>query len=165
VTKRRLSLFLPALGVVLLDQATKWLVVRNIPLHHVIPVVDGFFDLVHVRNRGMAFGLMNRPGNEFVFYALLFGAVAAIGVLLYWFSRLNRNDDRLIAGFSLIIGGALGNLIDRIRLQGVVDFLDFYYGSYHWPAFNIADTAVTIGAFWVALNLFVRSSGNEAHGS
>jgi len=150
---------MPALAVILLDQISKAVVIRTMPVHRAYPVIDGLFDLVHVRNRGMAFGLMNRPDSHFSTYLLMATTVVAVLLLLFWFTRLTKEERRVALGLSLIVGGALGNLVDRIRFGEVIDFLDFYVGPYHWPAFNVADTAITIGTFWLALNmLFPRST-------
>ena len=146
-------LALPALAVVLLDQISKFIIDRSIHLHESVTVISGFFNLVHIRNRGMAFGLMNRPGNDFAFYFLVAATVGAVVLLLFWFSRLKKEERILILGISLILGGAVGNLIDRIRFHEVIDFLDLYVGSYHWPAFNVADFAITVGTLWVAINM------------
>jgi signal peptidase II len=143
----------PGLATVLLDQASKLLVVRMVPLHDTIPVIRGFFNLVHVRNRGMAFGLLNRPGVEFGFYILVAASIGAVVVLLLWSLRLQDENQRILPGLSLIMGGAIGNLIDRIRLGEVIDFLDFFIATRHWPAFNVADSAITVGTFWVGLLL------------
>jgi signal peptidase II len=160
--KRRFYLIiLPALGIIFLDQVSKSLVIRSIPVHGFISVISGFFNLVHVRNRGMAFGLMNRAGSDFSFYFLVAATVIAVVLLCFWFSRLKREEAGLTVGLSLIVGGALGNLIDRLRFHEVIDFLDFYVGPYHWPAFNVADSAITIGAFWVVINMFFTKSGTN----
>ncbi len=143
----------PALAVILLDQISKLAVTHYLRLHESVSVVEGFFNLVHVRNRGMAFGLMNRPDFNFGSYFLIVASIGAIIFLLIWFIKLKEDDRRMISGFSLVLGGAFGNLIDRIRYREVVDFLDFYVGSYHWPAFNVADSAITIGTLLVALSL------------
>jgi len=149
----------PALATALLDQITKWAVVETLSRHETVSVFSGFFSLIHVRNRGMAFGLMNRPDLDFGFYFLTAGSVVAIVVLLAWFFKIREDAYRIIFGLSLILGGAVGNLIDRLRFQEVVDFLDFYVGPYHWPAFNVADSAITIGVFWVAFHfLFSKDS-------
>jgi len=161
VKPRKGLLLTPILLVVIVDQISKFMILRAFNLHEHIPVIHGFFNLVHIRNRGMAFGLMNQAQGSYVFYALTAATILAIALLLFWFSRLKENDPGLIIGFSLIIGGALGNLVDRLRLGEVVDFLDFYIGAYHWPAFNVADASITVGTLWVALNLFFQkhSSG------
>ena len=150
-------LTVPALAVILLDQISKYIVLRSIALHESIPVIGGFFGLVHTRNRGMAFGLMNRPGSDFSFYFLVAATIAAVLLLLFWFTKLKDEERRLIFGLSLILGGAIGNLIDRLRLREVIDFLDCHVGTYHWPAFNLADSAITVGTFWVAINLLFYS--------
>ena len=157
--KRSYYLFtLPSLAVIFLDQITKFIVVRNINIYESIPVLKGLFNLVHIRNRGMAFGLMSRSGSDFSFYLLIAATIGAVVLLVFWFYRMRNEERRLALGISLILGGAVGNMIDRLRLHEVIDFLDFYIGPYHWPAFNVADSAITIGTFWVAINILFRSS-------
>lgn len=146
----------PALGVIVLDQISKWAIIRNLKVHESVPVVTDLFNLVHVRNRGMAFGFMNRSDIDLAFYFLLAASLGAVVLLLIWFFRLKEGDIRLQLGLSLILGGALGNLIDRLRFGEVIDFLDFYLGAYHWPAFNLADSAITVGTFLVALSLIFQ---------
>lgn len=153
--KRPYFLFaLPALSVIVLDQITKFVVVGMIRIHEIYPVIDGFFNLIHVRNRGMAFGLMNRPDMEWGFYLLAVTTLGALVLLIFWFTRLKDEERKWVLALSLIVGGAVGNLIDRLRLREVIDFLDFHCGPYHWPAFNVADSAITVGTFWLALNMF-----------
>ncbi|MDY6973968.1 MAG: signal peptidase II [Thermodesulfobacteriota bacterium] len=155
----------PALAVVLLDQITKLAVVRSLTVFESVPVVTGFFNLVHVRNRGMAFGLLNRPDMDFAFYLLLAASIGAIILLFFLFFTLTQDHNRITLGLSLVLGGAVGNLIDRVRFREVVDFLDFYLGSYHWPAFNVADSAITVGTFWLAISLiFQRNKTPERRG-
>jgi signal peptidase II len=157
VKTKYLRLTVPALAVIFLDQLSKFIVAQTLPLHQSIPIISGFFDLVHIRNRGMAFGLMNRPGNDLGFYFLTAATLVAVVLLLFWISRLKKEEGALILGISLILGGAVGNLIDRIRFHEVIDFLDFYLGAYHWPAFNLADSAITVGTLWIAfITLFYR---------
>jgi signal peptidase II len=146
----------PALAVILLDQATKWAVTRWVHPHETIPVVKGFFNLVHVRNRGIAFGLMNDPGGTLQSYLLLGASLLAICVLLWWFKRLGEGGGVLALCLSLVLGGAFGNLMDRFRLGAVIDFVDIHLGSYHWPAFNVADSAITVGTLGLALCLFIK---------
>jgi len=153
ILKRHHCLMLwPALAIIFLDQISKMVVVHSLRLHESVPVLTGFFNLVHVRNRGMAFGFMNRPDFNFGFYFLMAASLVAIVLLLVWFFRLRDGDKRITLGLSLILGGAVGNLIDRIRLRAVIEFLDFYLGSYHWPAFNVADSAITVGTFLIAIS-------------
>ena len=156
--KRDYYLFtIPALTIIALDQVSKCIVLRTIPLHGFVSVIGGFFNLVHTRNRGMAFGLMNRPGNQLGLILLVGATLAALAIILFWFFKLKEQDRRFILPLSFILAGAVGNLIDRVRLGEVIDFLDFYMGSCHWPAFNIADSAITIGTFWLAILMLFPS--------
>ena len=142
--------------VIVLDQLTKLLIIHVLRPYESIVVIPGFFDLVHVRNRGIAFGLLNHLGAVWSSIVLSAITAAAVILLIMWLTRLREDDRQMAFGISLIIGGAVGNLIDRIRLGEVVDFLDFYVGPFHWPAFNVADSAVTIGTFWVALYMIFQ---------
>jgi signal peptidase II len=157
--KRPYTLFvLPALAVIVLDQVSKQLVLLAIPVHQGFAVIDGLFSLVHVRNRGMAFGFMNRPGFETGSFLLMAVTLLAVLFLIFWFMRLRPEERRMTLSLSLIAGGALGNLLDRVRLGEVIDFLDFHIGSLHWPAFNVADSAITVGTLWLALQLLLQPS-------
>ncbi len=146
-----------AFGVFVLDRLTKWAVAQKIELHENINVIPGFFRLTHVQNRGAAFGLFSDSASEYkVAVLVLFSLVALVVVsTLLW-----KNSHRLTTtgvGLALILGGALGNLWDRIVTGHVVDFLLFYVGSYQWPAFNVADTAIVVGAvLLVAEILFAK---------
>ncbi len=135
------------LPLYILDQLTKWATLEFIPLHHEIPVIPGFFNLVHVTNTGSAFGLMR---GWFSFH-VIFGSVMA--VVMFWM-LFRRDTDRLTRlACALILSGIFGNVTDRLRFGHVVDFFDFYIGTYHWPAFNIADSAIVI-----AVGLFLWAS-------
>jgi signal peptidase II len=125
-------------------------------LYQKIEVIHGFFNLVHVRNTGGAFGIFG--GEKGGLGSLLFVLVSliAIGSILFLFIRLREDEKRLSLSLSLVLSGAIGNLIDRLRLGEVVDFLDFYLFSYHWPAFNIADSAICLGIGLMALELLIR---------
>jgi signal peptidase II len=142
--------------IILLDQYTKYEAQKRIYLHQSIKVIDGFFNLTHLRNRGGAFGIFG--GERGGFGSLFFLAVPllAIGIILYLFWKLKENERTLSLSLSLILSGAIGNLIDRFRYGEVVDFLDFYLFSYHWPAFNIADSAITIGIGLMAFELLIH---------
>jgi signal peptidase II len=150
---KRTFLLWPALAVLALDQITKHWIASRFPLYETQPLISGFFNLVHVRNRGMAFGIMNRPGADWGFTLLLCATLGAVALLLFWFYRLKSEDKGTAIPLSLILGGAIGNLLDRMRLGEVIDFLDFYIGPYHWPAFNVADSAITVGTLWLAVSL------------
>ncbi len=151
---RRFGYVLISLVILGLDQITKAAVAARIPLHTSVTVIDGFFDLTHVKNRGAAFGLF--ASVESPFRALLLNAVAFavfVGILIYAF-KSSPGSTRLQIGLALILGGAVGNLMDRIRFGSVTDFLDFSLGSYRWPAFNVADSAITIGVCLLALDIW-----------
>lgn len=142
----------PALIVVILDQITKALVLERMTLHESIPVIDGFFALTYVRNTGAAFGIFAGRSPAFRVPALLAVAALALGVLL-WFVRTVPCERRaVIAACGGVLGGAIGNMVDRAAYGEVIDFLDVYVGAYHWPAFNVADTAITIGVLVLCLD-------------
>lgn len=149
---RKLVLFLSILVVgVALDQSTKFLVVQTLSLGEQVPVIEGFFNLVLIYNRGAAFGLFANLSLEFAWIFFIITTSLVLGVVAYLWWRLPSDQTLAAVGFSLIFAGAVGNLIDRIRLGEVIDFLDFYLGRYHWPAFNVADSLVCLGAgflFW-----------------
>jgi signal peptidase II len=126
--------------IVVLDQLTKWLVAEYISPSQPIPIIDGFLQLVHWRNSGAAWGILRD-------YNILLTIISALTVLALYLSRRSFGFERPVAGWALglIAGGIIGNVIDRVRLHCVVDFLDCYVGSYHWPAFNVADSAICVG--------------------
>ena len=134
-----------ALLVLVLDQMTKYIVMQTIPEHRSVPVIEGLFDLVNIRNRGAAFGFLNRSDIEWQFWLFLVATLVAVWAIVM-LVRSVHDQPWFFAGLGLILGGALGNLIDRIRFRAVVDFLDFYWGDWHWPAFNVADSAIFVGA-------------------
>ena len=138
-------LALVAGGVLISDQVTKMLVLHWMPLYHTIPVINGFFDLTHVHNPGGAFGFLS--GQHPMLRSVLFlsATAVAIGLILTFYHRTPTGHRWLATAFSLILGGALGNLVDRLRFGKVIDFLDVYIGRHHWPAFNVADSAITVG--------------------
>lgn len=133
-----------------LDQLTKLATVQFIPLHGEIPVIPGLFNLVHVINTGSAFGLMK---GWFGFHTVFGMAMAAV---MLWLLFREKSDTPSRWAAALILAGIFGNLTDRIRLGHVIDFLDFYIGSSHWPAFNIADSAIVI-----SVGIFLWASWQE----
>ena len=138
-------LFYYALTVLILDQATKAMVQLYMPLFDVRVIVPGFFNLVHVRNTGAAFSVLAGPPTLWRHVFFIGINVVAVGVIFYIHNSFKHRDLWPRRALGLILGGAVGNLADRIRLGEVVDFLDFHLGGYHWPAFNVADSAITIG--------------------
>jgi signal peptidase II len=138
-------------AVLVLDQLTKYIVETRIRLHDVIMVIPGFFNLTHVRNKGAAFGVLaNLPEfwRSAFFITVTVVAVAAIIVLIW-----KTHEQLLVVAFSLIAGGAVGNVIDRIRYGEVVDFIQWYVKSYYWPSFNVADSAISIGVVLLAIEM------------
>lgn len=129
------------------------MVVTHIEAHQTLSVIPGFFSLVLVKNRGMAFGIFSQTRSGFYYYFLLSTTIGAIGVILFSFFWIKSSKKWLTVGLSLILGGAVGNFVDRLRLGYVIDFLDFFLKGYHWPAFNVADSAVTVGTFWLLFNI------------
>lgn len=132
--------------VILLDLATKAWILSTMRIYDSFVVVEGFFSITHVRNPGAAFGFL--AGAPPLFRQLFFLAVtaAAIALILHYLRSSRIGEPSLVSALALILAGAVGNLIDRIRFGEVVDFLDVYIGSRHWPAFNVADSAITVGA-------------------
>ena len=146
--------------IIVLDQLTKIIVDRTMPLHHSIPIVDGFFSLTYVRNTGAAFGIFAGSHEVFRLPFLIGVSILAIGFILVMLKRLRDDATGLVTALTFILGGAIGNLIDRVRHGEVIDFLDVYYSNYHWPAFNLADSFITVG---VTITLFylVGAKGDD----
>jgi len=142
---KRLPYLLISAAIIVLDAWTKWLVAAHIDLHDAVPVIPDVFQIVHVRNTGAAFGIGANAQSQIVPVLLNLGAIAVFFVVVAYAFRSAVSDRLLQTGLHLILGGAIGNLVDRFRLGYVVDFLDFFYRSHHWPAFNVADSAICIG--------------------
>jgi signal peptidase II len=134
-----------SLVVLLLDQISKYLIRQLVPLNHSVEVWQSFFNLVHIQNPGIVFGILSEskyPWQSFFLVTISIGAI----IFLICFMRSLRERDVLLRGaISLITGGAAGNLVDRIAFEKVTDLIDLHWRTYHWPAFNIADSAITIG--------------------
>lgn len=147
-------------AIVVVDQVTKAVVDRTMPLHHSIPIIDGFFNLTYIRNTGAAFGIFSGSHEVFRLPFLIGVSILAIGFILMMLKRLRDGETGLTLALAFILGGAAGNLIDRILYGEVIDFLDVYWSHYHWPAFNVADSCITIG---VAITLFylIRAKGDD----
>ena len=131
--------------VAILDQAIKLLVLARIPAYGSIVVISGFFDLTHIYNTGGAFGFLAGKSSLFRHLFFLTASAIAMGMIVYLYLKTPREFLFLRSGLAMILGGAVGNVIDRIRLGKVVDFLDLYVKDLHWPAFNIADSAISVG--------------------
>ena len=146
-----------SLSIIILDAFTKWLVTERIGLHDAVPLIPDFFQLVHVRNTGAAFGIGANAESRIVPLMLNAGAIAVFFVVVVYAFRTAVTDRLLQTGLHLILGGAIGNLVDRFRFGYVVDFLDVYVKvggrEHHWPAFNVADSAICIGIALLFLDM------------
>lgn len=144
-------------GVMIIDQTSKYAVQHIMTLDDYRTVVPGFFSLTYIQNPGAAFGLFGKTTDTLRSVLLIGISLAALFILFLIYVKVRERDLLLHTSIALIIGGAIGNLIDRIRFQWVIDFLDFYWDRYHWPAFNLADAAITIGTLVLMFNiLFFR---------
>lgn len=154
--------FLIAAAVVLLDRLAKSVVASNIPLHDSVAVIPGFFHLTHVQNSGAAFGLFAESNAQWKLGALVSFSVIALVIVSALLWKHSHAMTTTTIGLSLILGGATGNLWDRLVSGHVVDFLDFYIGSYHWPAFNVADSAIVVGAVLLVAEILFAKPADEA---
>lgn len=156
--KRDLKILIAiAAAVAIIDQITKAVVVEKLFLTESVGVVPGLFNLVHYRNPGAAFSILSSGGTGRTVFLL---ATSVIALVIIGFVARQAKGVAQGAALGLIAGGAIGNLIDRLRFGYVVDFLDFYIGGYHWPAFNVADSAITIGVF-LAFFVFYLKAGDS----
>lgn len=156
-----LSLFL-----IVFDQVTKILIMESFRLGETLPVIQGFFDITHVHNTGAAFGFLAKADPMWRKPFFLIVPMIALGVIAYIFRKIPDTSIKLAVALSCVIGGAVGNLIDRVRLGYVVDFLLFHW-DYKWqfPAFNVADTAICIGVGILMLDLFTAPEEEEKNAS
>ncbi|HYL96342.1 MAG TPA: signal peptidase II [Terriglobales bacterium] len=153
--------FLIAALVVVFDRLAKWIVDKNIALHESVAVVPGFFHLTHVENRGAAFGLFAESPSEWKIAVLVLFSLVALVVVSALLWKNSHAMTTTGVGLALILGGALGNLWDRLVSGQVVDFLDFYVRNYHWPAFNLADSAIVVGALLLVSEILFSKSPSE----
>lgn len=141
--------------LVVFDQVSKWVVFRQVKLYSSLVVLPGFFNITHIHNRGAIFGAFSQVGNRYVYLILTLASLLALGLVIYYFVITPAAERGVKISLSLILAGALGNLIDRVFRGYVIDFLDFYAGKWHWPFFNVADSSITIGAA-LLLVFFIR---------
>ena len=138
------------------------MVTSHIPLHHSVPIIRGFLSLTHIRNPGVAFGLFAHSPSQYKTAVFVGISSVAIVAILYFFYH-TPNDKRIVQNsLTLIFSGAIGNLIDRIAHKEVIDFLDFFVGYYHWPAFNVADSCITIGVAMMLYDSFFSERSDHA---
>jgi signal peptidase II len=150
-----MTFYLIALGVILLDRVTKLAIVQALRLGQGIPVVPGFFDIVFVLNPGAAFGFLATLSDRVRNPLFILISILAVILILFYHDRYLRSHRLVSVALGLVLGGALGNLIDRLHYGMVVDFLDVHLGPYHWPAFNVADSAISIGVGLMILDILL----------
>jgi signal peptidase II len=134
-----------------IDQLTKVYIDRVMDLHQSIPVIPDLFSITYVRNKGAAFGFLANTSFRIPFF--IFITIVAVFVILFAYRKLRADQKLAMVSLSMILSGALGNLVDRVRNGEVIDFLDVYWKSYHWPAFNVADSAICVGVFLLAIDM------------
>jgi len=149
---RYLLLGLLSLAIVVVDQVTKVSVMESMRLHESIPVIANLFSITYIRNPGAAFGFLSSSSSSFRFVFFGLTSVFAVGLLGMIMVRMPKDDWMGRLSVAGILGGAIGNLLDRLRYGEVIDFLDFYINGYHWPAFNVADSAITVGVVFLILH-------------
>jgi len=150
----RAGYLLAAFGIYMVDQVTKAWASRTLRFTGDLTIVRNVLDFVYTENRGIAFGQLQQTGSfgRWFFVGL---AVAAAVVMLFYFIRTARNDDRILGACALLLGGITGNLTDRVRFGYVIDFIMVHFRSYHWPTFNVADASICVGALLLAYDLVV----------
>lgn len=151
-----------AAAVFALDRATKWIIETRVGAMDRLTVIPGFFDIVHSQNRGAAFGILNDSSSAVRTLFLIVFSLAALAFVSSMLWRAQRLDKLTFYGLSLIFGGALGNVFDRIMWGRVTDFLEFYVGRFVWPAFNVADSCIVIGSSLLLLEM-LRSRKHPEH--
>ena len=148
--------------LIVMDQYTKLMVSLHVPLNYSVKVVEGFFNFTHIRNSGVAFGLFASQQSEYK--ALMFIAISTIAIIaiLVIFHQTPKEKKMVQTGLILIFSGAIGNLIDRILHGEVIDFVDFFINRHHFPAFNIADSCITVGVIMMVIDLFFGEVGPDS---
>jgi signal peptidase II len=145
-----------------LDQLTKRAILLSFHLGETKPILSGFFNLTYVRNTGAAFGILHDANPTFRIPFFILVPIAALGAIALVFRKLPKNDWKLSSALSMVIGGAIGNLVDRLQLGYVVDFLDFHWNyGYHFPAFNVADSAICVGVAILITDLVLQDTPDD----
>lgn len=165
LTRKHLILCFALPFILVLDQVIKAWVKHTVPLYGSIPVIHGFFSITYVKNTGVAFGLFAGDASPVRILFFIFITIGALILIFFIFRKIKGNRVLVPLSLAMIMAGAIGNLVDRIRWGYVIDFLDFYWQPYHWPAFNIADSAITVGVFLLLIeNLLLHRRERESEG-
>lgn len=162
MTDIRVKAFGLAAGVLALDRLTKWIIESRLSFFDTIKVIPGFFDIIRSQNSGVAFGIFNDSTSQWRTTLLVIASLAAVALLSGMLWRARTLDRNSVWGFALILGGATGNVFDRIVWGHVTDFLLVYVGQYQWPTFNIADSAICVGSGLLLMDM-LRSKRQATH--
>jgi signal peptidase II len=154
--KKHWPYLLFVVSMFILDQLTKVIIARNIPIYSNIRIIPGFFNLTHIHNHGAIFGFFSQSGSQEIHLFLLASSLVALVLIIYYFLKVPPDKKMIKISLSLILAGALGNLFDRCIQGYVVDFLDFYVKNWHWPVFNVADSCISIGAILLVIIFFFK---------
>ncbi len=152
----RLFYLLFVFFILAVDQLTKAVVTQKINLYGSNEIIPGFFNMTYIQNRGAIFGFFSQSGSQLVYILLTLTSLAALALVVYYFFKTPPDEKLMKISLSFILGGALGNLADRIFRGYVVDFMDFYVKKWHWPSFNVADSCITIGAILLIFLFFFK---------
>jgi signal peptidase II len=147
-------------GVFMIDQASKAWAVKTLRFDGDIPVITGFLNLAYAQNTGVAFSMLDDHG-DMGRWGLSIVAIIAATLVIYFFWRTPRSDDRILGALALLLAGIAGNVTDRLRLGYVIDFIDVQFGSWHYPTFNVADAAICVGAGLLILDMFLTKRANN----
>lgn len=153
----RANYLLAAIIVFLLDQTTKKAVTQGMVQHESITVIPDFLNLTYIHNRGAVFGLGSSVTSPYLSWGLSILSVVSLAIILVYFLRLNVRNSRMYFGLALVLGGALGNLYDRLRYGYVIDFIDLHWFDHHWPFFNVADMAICIGVGLLLISMSAKT--------
>jgi len=159
--RRDIMLIVVGGSVVALDQVTKIWVQLHMKLHASKSIIPDVLDLNYIRNPGAAFGILSGSHSFFRLPFLVGISILAIGIILYLFHKMDESEILVPVSLSLVLGGAIGNLIDRIRFGEVIDFISFHYKGFAWPCFNVADIAITTGVFLLTLRMLFLNKGSK----
>ena len=160
--KRYKLLLIIAPVVIVIDQWTKLIVDKNMLLYQSIEVLENFFHITYIRNKGAAFGILSGADASLRIPFFLGVSFIAIAVIIYALKTHKGESPIFPVALSLILGGAIGNMIDRVRMGEVIDFLDAHWYQHHWPAFNIADSAITVGMGFLIFQMITEKEGSDA---
>jgi signal peptidase II len=149
-----------SIGVFLLDQIAKRVVVQGMVQHQTIEVIPDVLNITYIHNRGAVFGLGSNFATPYLSWMLSLLSILSLAVILAYFLRVNATNPKLYSGLALVLGGALGNLYDRLRNGYVVDFVDLHWFTHHWPTFNLADFSICVGVGLLLLSMSVQPEQN-----